>query len=150
MKLISSEIDLYYCADGCKSVWLNHESRLKFSQLKTLPVEIEESEVDESDTPLTCPNCDISLRRHRCATNLHVFEDECYLCAGVHFRAGVLKELLDHSMNSEQIEAFQMQLLAEVPEYIIEKERIEQQNVINAERSAKWSLFSPKNWFKER
>jgi len=147
MQLISGEIDIYFCVDGCGGVWLDQKNRLRLSKLKEFPEELMTEKIDISDDPLQCSECSILLRRHRCQTNVHVYINECYQCGGVFYRAGALQQVFEHPMTEEQIEAFQMELLAEVPEYILEKERLEQQAVINKLRKRKWSIFLPNKWF---
>jgi len=57
-----------------------------------------------------CNKCDIPLHFHKFPINPNVLYAECYNCSGAYITAAQLKDIREHSMNEEQLEAYRNSL----------------------------------------
>ncbi len=134
------------CEDGCKGIWFDWLELRKLDESNEgCGNALEEAlnhprSNDEGRPRLNCPKCSIPMHTHAYKSSKETNVDECYGCAGFFLDSGELKLIRDTYMTDEEREQYTQNLLADIPEYVEQKENLEKKK-LRMEAIKKFSIF---------
>lgn len=98
-----------FCAAGCRGIFFDNRELERMDQTHEatddpLLQEIlaDGRERDERSAPLSCPRCDIKMRRHGYALGTDIHIDRCYGCNGIWLDRGELAAVRENFKSPEE------------------------------------------------
>tara|TARA_B100000315_G_C14564431_1_gene582185 strand:- start:1166 stop:1642 length:477 start_codon:yes stop_codon:yes gene_type:complete len=131
-------VNVDVCRDGCKGIWFDWFELSKLDQENegfggALKEAIESEKINDQDRgQITCPKCKQLMYIHKYKEANKVNVDECYRCSGFFLDSGELQMIRKGFMSEEESADYLQSLLAEVPEYQVQKDDFEKKQIRNA------------------